>query len=138
MINVEDWVTIRTLKARKPELGSRAIAELLGISRNTVKNALANDRAPQYQRQTTVNPQIEPFTEFIRDSYLVKHLRVSRILADMRSKGYKGWQVSALPLDRRGAEAPTGSTDGPRLPALPDEAWRASAIRLGRVPSAHR
>lgn len=87
---MEDWVTIRTLKARKPELGSRAIAELLGISRNTVKNALANDRAPQYQRQTAVNPQIEPFTEFIRDSYLVKHLRVSRILADMRSKGYGG------------------------------------------------
>ena len=43
MISVEDWVTIRNLKARNPVLGTRAIAGLLGISRNTVKDALASD-----------------------------------------------------------------------------------------------
>jgi transposase len=60
------------------------------VSRNTVKRALASERGPQYQRQTAVNPKLEPFVEFVKDAYLVKHLRVSRILADVRSKGYSG------------------------------------------------
>jgi hypothetical protein len=51
VISVEDWVTIRNLKTRNPVLGTRAIAGLLGISRNTVKDALASDRSPQYENQ---------------------------------------------------------------------------------------
>jgi transposase len=87
---MEDWVTIRTLRARRPDLGTRAIAELLGIARNTVKSALASERAPQYERTSVINPEIEPFVEFVTDGYLVKHMRVSRILAEMESKGYGG------------------------------------------------
>jgi transposase len=87
---MEDWVTIRTLKARNPSMGSRAIAGLLGISRNTVKTALAKERAPEYQRQKLVNPEIAPFAEFLTESYLVKRLRISRILEDLRSKGFQG------------------------------------------------
>ena len=87
---MEDWVTIRTLKARNPALGSRAIAGLLGISRNTVKDALASDRAPQYERAKVINPDVEPWVRVVTEAYLVKHLRVSRILADLRSKGFKG------------------------------------------------
>jgi len=34
-----DWVTIRNLKKRNPELGTRAIARILKVSRNTVKKA---------------------------------------------------------------------------------------------------
>jgi hypothetical protein len=87
---MEDWVTIRTLKARNPALGSRAIAGLLGISRNTVKDALASDRAPQYERAKVINPDVEPWVQFVTEAYLVKHLRVSRIMADLRSKGFTG------------------------------------------------
>ena len=87
---MEDWVTIRTLKARNPVLGTRAIAGLLGISRNTVKDALASDRAPQYERAKVMNPDLEPWVEFVSESYLVKRLRVSRIMADLRSKGFTG------------------------------------------------
>lgn len=32
---MEDWVTIRNLRAKNPNLGSRKIALMLGISRNT-------------------------------------------------------------------------------------------------------
>ncbi len=37
---MEDWVTIRNLKKKRPDLGKRKIAELLGVSRNTVRRAL--------------------------------------------------------------------------------------------------
>ena len=47
---MEDWVSIRNIKAKNPKLGTRKIAELLGISRNTVKKALKNDEAPAYNK----------------------------------------------------------------------------------------
>jgi len=72
VIRVEDWITIRNLKRRNPRLGSRKIAEFLGISRNTVKSALAMETAPTYSRQWQTNPAIETFSEFIKESYLVK------------------------------------------------------------------
>lgn len=37
---MEDWVSIKNIKAKNPKLGTRKIAELLGISRNTVKKLL--------------------------------------------------------------------------------------------------
>ena len=62
----------------------------MGISRNTVKSALASDKAPQYEREKTLNPEIQPYVEFVIEAYLAKRLRVSRILADLRSKGFTG------------------------------------------------
>jgi transposase len=49
VILVEDWAEIRRLH-RAEQMPIRAIARHLGISKNTVKRALANDRPPQYQR----------------------------------------------------------------------------------------
>ncbi|GAQ94552.1 hypothetical protein TAGGR_1736 [Thermodesulfovibrio aggregans] len=40
---MEDWVKIRNLKKKNPELGTRANAKLLGVSRDTVKKALKAD-----------------------------------------------------------------------------------------------
>ena len=34
-----DWLTIRNLKKKRPDLGTRRIARLLGISKNTVRPA---------------------------------------------------------------------------------------------------
>ncbi len=92
MITMEDWVTIRNLKKRNPRLGTRKIANLLGINRNTVKRALSGDGPPVYTRSDKINPEIEPFKEFIYESYVVKNLRGSRVLEDMRSKGFRGSQ----------------------------------------------
>ena len=47
---MEDWVTIRNLKKKNPNLGTRKIATILGISRNTVKKALLSDELPLYNR----------------------------------------------------------------------------------------
>lgn len=62
MIQMEDWVTIRNLKKKNQSLGTRTIADMLGISRNTVKKALASDEAPQYNRgERKINEAVVPF-----------------------------------------------------------------------------
>ncbi|MER8062819.1 IS21 family transposase [Streptomyces sp. NPDC094022] len=49
VIHVEDWAEIRRLH-RAEQMPIRAIARHLGISKNTVKRALAHDRPPKYER----------------------------------------------------------------------------------------
>jgi transposase len=63
VISVEDWAEIRRLH-RAEQMPIRAIARQLGISKNTVKRALASDRPPVYSRPSkgsavdAVEPQI--------------------------------------------------------------------------------
>ena len=92
---MEDWVTIRNLKKKNPNLGTRTIADMLGISRNTVKKALKSDEAPIYNRgEKKINEHIIPFVDFIKESFLKKNLKASRILKDIKSKGYDGSQYA--------------------------------------------
>jgi lambda repressor-like predicted transcriptional regulator len=46
---VEDWAEIRRLY-RSEKLSQAAIARRLGLSRNTVANALASEAPPRYER----------------------------------------------------------------------------------------
>lgn len=94
MINMEDWVTIRNLKRKRPDLGTRSIARLVGVSRSTVKKALMSDQYQRYKREKKVNEFIEPFKEYIKDCYLDKRQRVSVIFENLRSKGFKGSRIS--------------------------------------------
>ncbi|KAA9164044.1 IS21 family transposase [Amycolatopsis acidicola] len=63
MLNVEDWAEIRRLH-RAEGMAIRAIARRLGISKNTVKKALASHEPPRYERAAkgsivdAVEPQI--------------------------------------------------------------------------------
>jgi hypothetical protein len=63
VLNVEDWAEIRRLH-RAEGMPIKAIVRQLGISRNTVRRALAADAPPQYQRPAkgsivdAVEPQI--------------------------------------------------------------------------------
>jgi transposase len=91
---MEDWVTIKTLKAKNPEMSLREIAELLSISHHTVKAALARDEAPSYKRTAPVNPLLDPFREVIAEMVNVKHFRGSRILEEIKSKGYSGGRTA--------------------------------------------
>ena len=60
---MEEWAEIRRLH-RAEGLGIKAIARRLGISRNTVRDALRSDVPPRYERASTgsavdaVEPQI--------------------------------------------------------------------------------
>jgi len=94
VISMEDWVTIRNLKKRKPEMGTRKIAEFLGISRNTVRRALRSENYPGYNRASKVNKKLDVYAEFIKESYIIKKQRVSVIIGNLRSKGYDGSDVS--------------------------------------------
>jgi transposase len=49
VLGVEDWAEIRRLR-RAEGMPILAIARVMGVSRNTVKRALASDGPPQYQR----------------------------------------------------------------------------------------
>ena len=50
MLSVEDWAEIRRLR-RAEGLPIKAIARTLGVSRNTVRAALASDGPPKYERR---------------------------------------------------------------------------------------
>ena len=49
MLSVEDWAEIRRLR-RAEQMPIAHIGRVLGISRNTVKAALASDGPPKYRR----------------------------------------------------------------------------------------
>jgi len=61
MLSVEDWAEIRRLR-RAEGLPIKVIARVLGISKNTVKVALALDQAPKYERrpQGSIVDEVEP------------------------------------------------------------------------------
>ena len=61
MLSVEDWAEIRRLH-RAEGLPIKVIARVLGISKNTVKAALASDVPPNYQRlqRGSIVDEVEP------------------------------------------------------------------------------
>ena len=61
MLSVEDWAEIRRLH-RSEELPIKMIARVLGVSRNTVRSALASDGPPKYRREPvgSVVDEVEP------------------------------------------------------------------------------
>jgi transposase len=50
MSGVEDWAEIRRLH-RGEGLPIKVIARVLGVSRNTVRAAIASDAPPKYERK---------------------------------------------------------------------------------------
>jgi len=94
VITMNDWITIKNLKAKNPSMSLREIARFLHVSHNTVKKALEGESPPVYQRQEKTNPDIEPFKEVIFEMVNVKKFRGSRILEEIKSKGYKGGKTS--------------------------------------------
>jgi transposase len=61
VLSVEDWAEIRRLR-RAEGLPIKAIARVMGVSRNTVKRAVAAGGPPRYQRavQGSVVDEVEP------------------------------------------------------------------------------
>jgi transposase len=68
VLSVEDWAEIRRLH-RAEGLPIKAIVRVLGVSRNTVRAALASDGPPKYERAVvgSVVDEVEPrIREFLR------------------------------------------------------------------------
>ena len=70
MLNVEDWAEIRRLR-RSERLPIAEVARVLGVSRNTVKSALASDAPPKYQRDLagSVADEAEPRIRELLSAY---------------------------------------------------------------------
>jgi transposase len=70
VLNVEDWAEIRRLH-RAEQLPIRVIARMVGISRNTVKAALAADGPPAYQRPSagSIVDGVEPRIRELLQAY---------------------------------------------------------------------
>jgi len=87
MISLEAWTTIRYLHNCGTSI--RQIARQLGISRNTVRRALACDAPPQYHRKAQPH-ELDAYAEEIREMVVLKKFIGSRILRELRLKGYTG------------------------------------------------
>ena len=91
---MEDWVTIKRLKAKNPEKSLREIGEMLQVSHHTVKSALMRESPPEYDMSGRENPKLVCFKEIIFEMANVKHFRGSRIFEEIRSKGYTGGKTA--------------------------------------------
>jgi transposase len=65
LLSVEDWAEIRRLH-RAEGLGIKTIARTLGVSRNTVRAAIAADGPPRYQRKPA-GSSVDGFEDAIRE-----------------------------------------------------------------------
>ena len=70
MLSVEDWAEIRRLH-RAEGLPIRVIARVLGVSRNTVRAALASNVPPRYQRRPagSIVDAVEPRIRELLQAY---------------------------------------------------------------------
>ena len=98
MISMEDWITIRNLKKRNPNMGTKAIAKKLGLSRNTVKKALRSEDPPAYKRKAYINPELvscQPYNVYeyaintpYNPSFPLKNQNPSQIATYLQNLGY--------------------------------------------------
>ena len=82
---MEAWTTIRYLHAEGTPI--RAICRELGVSRNTVRQALRSESAPKYERPPKANPKLAPFEAQIRTWHFGQKLIGSRILRELEARG---------------------------------------------------
>jgi transposase len=70
MLSVEDWAEIRRLH-RAEGLPMKAVARVLKISKNTVKNALASEEPPKYERvpKGSIVDEVEPRIRELLQAY---------------------------------------------------------------------
>lgn len=70
MLSVEDWAEIRRLH-RAEGLPIKAIVRVMGISRNTVRSAIASDAPPKYERTPagSIVDEVEPRIRELLQSY---------------------------------------------------------------------
>jgi transposase len=97
VLSVEDWAEIRRLR-RAEQMPIAQIARVLGISRNTVKAALASDGPPTYQR-APAGSVADAFEPRIRELLQAFPQMPSTVIA-----GRIGWPYSIRTLSGKVAE----------------------------------
>lgn len=85
---MEAWTTIRHLHAQGHSVS--AIARHLNLARKTVRRALRSTEPPRYQRRPVANPDLAPFLPLMQQMGSEQHLIGSRVLNELRARGYAG------------------------------------------------
>jgi transposase len=130
---VEAWTTIRYLHAEGTPI--RAICRELGVSRNTVRQALRSEGTPKYERPPKPNPKLAAFEAQIRTWYFGQKLIGSRILRELEALGYTGHRSAVYRyLERLKAEQPSSKVTE-RFETPPGQQaqfdWSPYTIELG-------
>jgi transposase len=80
VLTVEDWAEIRRLR-RAEGMPVRAIARMLGVSRNTVRAALASEGPPRYQRRPA-GSAVDAFEPRIRELLQAYPMMPATVIAE--------------------------------------------------------
>ncbi|HEX5088146.1 MAG TPA: IS21 family transposase [Nocardioides sp.] len=80
MLSVEDWAEIRRLR-RAERLPIKTIARTLGVSRNTVRAAIASDAPPKYQRKPS-GSAVDAFEDAIREQLALVPTMPATVIAE--------------------------------------------------------
>ena len=97
MLSVEDWAEIRRLH-RAEGMPIKTIARVLGVSRNTVRAALAADGPPRYSR-AAAGSIVDPFEPRIRELLRAYPMMPATVIAERI-----GWSRGLTVLKERVAE----------------------------------
>jgi transposase len=111
LLSVEDWAEIRRLH-RAEGLGVKTIARTLGVSRNTVRTAIASDGPPKYERKPA-GSAVDAFEDAIREQLSLVPTMPATVIAER-----VGWTRGITVFKERVAELrpaylppdPTGRT----------------------------
>jgi len=87
MLTLEDWMDIKTLHQQGHSL--RAIAELTGHSRNTVRKLLRQKRPQPFQKPQRAS-QLDPFKPYLEQRYRECALSSVRLHEEIKPMGYGG------------------------------------------------
>ena len=130
---MEAWTTIRYMHAQGSSI--RAICRELGVSRKAVRHALRGQDAPKYDRPPKPNPKLVPFESEIRGWYFGEKLIGSRIVRELRARGYDGASSALYRFVKNLAAASVSSKVTERFETPPGQQaqfdWSPYTIELG-------
>ena len=87
MLKTEEWMDLKVLAAQSHSI--RTIAQMTGLSRNTVRRAL-REHAPQGFKSPERKSKVDEFRDYIRNRYQECALSAVRITEEIRAMGYEG------------------------------------------------
>ena len=87
MVKVDEWTTIRTLRAKGVSI--RQIARICGVSRNTVRRVIREETRRVYERKPKEDHLLKGFEADIQEM-VGKRFIGSRMLIELRKRGYAG------------------------------------------------
>ncbi len=87
MLTVEAWMEIKVLQQQGHSI--RAIAEMTGHSRNTVRRQLRGQESPRFQKPQR-SSKLDPFKPYLQERYEQCRLSGVRLYDEIKAMGYDG------------------------------------------------